>query len=319
MTTPAQQLETAIAQSLGEVIYGMSDTITGLSVCLIAQGHALLEGAPGLGKTLVAKSLARRLGRSFSRVQCTADLMPTDLTGIHIFRKDSSEFELVPGPLFADVVLVDEINRTGPKTQSALLQAMEERTISLDRKTYKLSGDMLVVATQNPHEFEGTYPLLESQLDRFLLKMVLQYPDAATEKKILAAYDGAATGHQVKDGSATSIDPELIARAREQSAAVHIADPVYDYATQIAHATRSHPAIDLGLSTRGLLALMRSARAVAAMRGSDFMIPDDIKNMTSAVVGHRLILSAEASLDDVDVDSLIHGIVESVEIPRQAA
>jgi len=245
--------------------------------------------------------------------------MPSDLTGVHVFNNQTSNFELVKGPLFADVILVDEINRTGPKTQSALLQAMEEQMISLDRETYTLSKDMLVVATQNPHEFEGTYPLIESQLDRFLLKLKLTYPDPRDEKQILKAYDTAGGGHDSVSGAATPVSSDLIVSARKQASEVHVSEPVYDYATQIASATRSHSAIELGLSTRGLLALMRSARANAAMNGKEFLTPDDIKSMIHAVAGHRIILNPQAMLDDVDPVTLLNDVVNTIEIPREAA
>lgn len=319
MSTAAEQFSQSLANSLHEVVYGMDDTITGIGISLIAGGHILLEGAPGLGKTLIAKSLAKRLGRSFSRVQCTADLMPSDLTGVHVFNKTSNKFELVKGPLFADVVLVDEINRTGPKTQSALLQAMEEQLISLDRETYELSKDMLVIATQNPHEYEGTYPLIESQLDRFLLKLRLHYPDQSDEKQILQAYDGPNGGHASKPAAVELIDESMITAAREQAARVHVSEPVYNYATQIAAATRSHPSIELGLSTRGLLALMRCARAAAAMAGSEFLTPDNIKDMIHNVAAHRLILSADAMLEDVRAGDLLKEIVDQVDVPRSVA
>jgi MoxR-like ATPase len=188
MTTPAESLYRALRENLNTVVFGLEAPIHGLALALISRGHVLLEGAPGLGKTLLAKSLARQLAGEFKRIQCTADMMPSDLTGIHVYNTREGAFELLRGPLFADVVLVDEINRTGPKTQSALLQAMEEGAITLDRTTYHLPENFFVIASQNPHEYEGTYPLLESQLDRFLIKLTVDYPGREVEKQILSAY-----------------------------------------------------------------------------------------------------------------------------------
>jgi MoxR-like ATPase len=318
MTTPAQELKGQLETSFGKVIYGLEPTIHGLTLALIARGQVLLEGVPGLGKTLLAKTLAQMLSGKFKRIQCTADMMPSDLTGIHVYNPEKRSFELIPGPLFADVVLVDEINRTGPKTQSALLQAMEEGSITIDRETYELAPDFFIIASQNSHEFEGTYPLPESQLDRFLLRLQLAYPDRDCEKRILAAYDRPGGGHS-HPAAIAPLTEDLIARSREQAAAIHVADAIYDYATRIAAASRTHHQISLGVSPRGILALMRCARVEAALRGAEFVTPDDVKAVAGPVMAHRLILNPEAVLEGIRPEDLCGAILDSVEVPRTEA
>ena len=318
MTTPAQELKRQLETNFSKVIYGLGPAIHGLTLALIARGQVLLEGVPGLGKTLLAKTLAQMLSGKFKRIQCTADMMPSDLTGIHVYNPDRRCFELIPGPLFADVVLVDEINRTGPKTQSALLQAMEEGSITIDRETYELARDFFIIASQNSHEFEGTYPLPESQLDRFLLRLQLDYPDRDCEKRILAAYDRPGGGHS-RSAVIQPLEDDLIARAREQAAAIHVSDAIYDYATRIAAASRTHHQISLGVSPRGILALMRCARVEAVLRGGEFVTPDDIKAVAGQVMAHRLILNPEAVLEGVRPDDLSVAILNSVEVPRTEA
>jgi len=267
---------------------------------------------------LLAKTLAQLLGGTFKRIQCTADMMPSDLTGIHVYNAEKQNFDLIPGPLFADVVLVDEINRTGPKTQSAFLQAMEEGTITIDHETYPLARDFFIIASQNPHDFEGTFPLPESQLDRFLLRLQLGYPDSACETRILKAYDHPGGGH-IQPPVTETLSNDLIGQARAQTAAIHVSDAVYDYTTQIAAATRSHHQISLGLSPRGALALMRCARVEAALRGAEFVIPDDIKAVTDAVMAHRLILTPDAVLEGIQSRELAASILDSIDVPRSGS
>ncbi|VAW81765.1 FIG022979: MoxR-like ATPases, partial [hydrothermal vent metagenome] len=244
-----------------------------------------------------------------------ADMMPSDLTGIHIYNAEKRSFELIPGPLFADVVLVDEINRTGPKTQSAFLQAMEEGSITIDRETYTLPENFFVIAAQNPHEFEGTFPLPESQLDRFLLRLQLAYPDAENEQSILKAYDHPGGGHSVTEVK-EKLPQTLIEQARTQAAGLHAAANIYAYVTDIATASRSHHRISLGLSPRGTLALMRCARVETALRGGEFVTPDDIKAVAKAVMAHRLILTPDSILEGLDSDDLITHILDSVAVPK---
>jgi len=316
---PAPELEARLAGGIGQVLFGMESAIHGLCLALVAQGQVLVEGVPGLGKTLLAKTLARQLRGRFKRIQCTADMMPSDMTGIHVYNSDKRAFDLLPGPLFADVVLVDEINRTGPKTQSALLQAMEEGAITIDRETYALPPDYFIIASQNPHELEGTYPLPESQLDRFLLRLTLTYPDAATERRVLAAYDHPGGGHRAAEEAIAPLPDGLLDAARRQAAAVRVADAVYDYVAAIAAASRNHTAVSLGLSTRGALALMRCTRVEAALRGGDFATPDDVKAVAPAVMAHRLILTPEAMLEGDDGVAMTQMILGQVPVPRDSA
>lgn len=316
MTTATRELLQAFETRIASAAFGLETVVRGLVAAAIVRGHVLLQGVPGTGKTLLARAFTRSLGGRFERVQCTADLMPSDLTGVHVFDAAKRAFVLRPGPLFGDVVLVDEINRSGPKTQSAMLQAMEERAIAIDRKVYSLSPNFLVVATQNPHDFEGTYPLPESQLDRFVMMIELSYPGLAAERAVLAAYDSPSATYVERLESIAPVAASLLDTARAEVSAVHVTAEVYDYALAIAAATRVNARISLGLSTRGVLALMRCARAEAALSGRDFVSPDDIKTVANAVIAHRLVLAPDASLDGVSAPEALAAVLGQVKVPR---
>jgi MoxR-like ATPase len=313
---PCGQLEAHLQAQIGGVVFGAQALLRDLAIALVVRGHVLLEGPPGVGKTLIARCLAQLLGGDFRRVQCTADLMPSDLSGVNVWRADAGRFELVKGPLFADVVLADELNRTGPKTQSALLEAMEERRITIDRDTYPLSAEFLVVATQNPQEFEGTFPLPESQLDRFLLRLVVDHAAADAEIEVLRAYDRGDAARERAVDALSSLPAGLLEAARTEAAAVHVSDALYGYVVALAAASRRHPQIAVGLSTRGVLALMRCARVEAALEGAAFVTPDHVKRVAPAVIAHRLTLAPEAALDELTAVALTETLLGNVPVPR---
>jgi MoxR-like ATPase len=297
------------------VVFGSEEVVHALTIALLGQGHILLEGAPGLGKTLLSKSFARVLGGAFKRIQGTADLLPTDITGVHVFNTQSATFEFQPGPLFADVVLMDEVNRAGPKTQSALLEAMEERQVTVDKETFPLPDGFLVIATQNPREFEGTYPLPESQMDRFMISVPVQYTAREDELRVLAAYNLPGSRRQA-EVSLETISSEDIATARGAVADVHLSDELMGYVLDIAAATRDSAHVNLGLSTRGALALARCARIEACLQGAEYVVPDHVKRVAPWVLEHRLLLSAEAALEGVTVAAVVGHALDNVAVPH---
>lgn len=311
MTNKAHDFEQLLQASLGKAVFGVEHIIHVLAVALIARGHILLEGAPGLGKTLLARTLSQALGGEFKRIQGTADLMPSDITGVHVFDTQKNDFVFHKGPVFADILLMDEINRAGPKTQSALLEAMEERQVSIDRNRFALADDFLVVATQNPHEFEGTYPLPESQLDRFLMRVPMDYPARDAEMRVVREYDMPLARPET---APATIPGGALDGARAAVAEVHVADELVGYCLDIAAATRQSEKVQLGLSTRGLLALVRCARIEAAIRGGDYVIPDDVKTTVPWVLPHRLLLTPEASLDGATAGEEVKRIIDAVPV-----
>jgi MoxR-like ATPase len=316
MSTSIEQLESLLAQELARVVIGTDVSLQALMIALVARGHVLVQGIPGLGKTLLAKTLARALGGEFKRIQGTADLMPSDITGVSVFDELTKAFNFRPGPLFADVVLVDEINRTGPKTQSALLEAMEERQVSVERSTFDLPPDFLLIATQNPREFEGTYPLPESQLDRFMLRLDMQYPERTAEAEILARYGGMGTAAQAALASVKAIDRALLGAARADVEAVHVSDALSAYVLDLARTSRGHARLQLGLSTRGALALLKAARILAALRAGEFVTPDDVKRAAVWVMPHRLVLTPEATLEGLTDLETVQNILAETPVPR---
>jgi MoxR-like ATPase len=316
MTTSIQTFESRLAAELGRVVVGAEGSIRALVVALVAHGHVLVQGVPGLGKTLLAKTLAKALGGEFKRIQGTPDLMPSDIIGVHVYDDSKREFVFRPGPLFADVVLMDEINRAGPKTQSALLEAMEERQVSVDRSVFALPADFLVLATQNPREFEGTYPLPESQLDRFMLRIDVDYPAREAEAEILARYGGKLASTQSPSESVAHVQRSLLTEARVEAERIHVSEALVAYVLDLARASRENQRISLGLSTRGALALMKAARVAAGLRGADFVSPDDVKEVAAWVMPHRLALTPEAALEGTRDIELVRSLLADTPVPR---
>jgi MoxR-like ATPase len=316
MSASIQQLEESLNRELGQVVIGCSSAVRQLVIALIARGHVLVQGVPGLGKTLLAKALARALGGEFKRIQGTADLMPSDITGVHVFDEAQRTFVFRPGPLFADVVLVDEINRAGPKTQSALLEAMEERQVSVERAAWQLPEDFLVIATQNPREFEGTYPLPESQLDRFMLRIDMDYPAREAEADILTRYGGVTAAAQAALGAVTVLERRLLGEARAEADRIRVADGLLAYVLDLARASREHARLTLGVSTRGALALVKAARITAGLRGGEFVTPDDVKDAAAGVLAHRLVLTPEAALEGTSDADVVRALLAETPVPR---
>ena len=302
----------SVVDNVTSVISGKEDAIRLALVCMVAEGHLLIEDVPGVGKTSLAKALARSIDGEYSRIQFTPDLLPSDVTGVVVYKRNSDTFEFRQGGIFANVVLGDEINRASPKTQSALLEAMEERQVTVDATSYLLEAPFMVIATQNPNEPEGTYPLPESQLDRFLMRIEMGYPDKASEIEILDHHGSAAGGADDVSAVVTAAD------VREMSAVaanVHVAPALKGYLVDLADATRRHPRIALGVSPRGTLALLRAARALAASVGREFVLPDDLKALAGPVLEHRLVLTPEASMGGATQVDLLDDVVASVPVP----
>ena len=316
MSASILELESRLVRELGRAVIGAQSAARALTIALVARGHVLVQGAPGLGKTLLAKALARTLGGQFKRIQGTPDLMPSDIIGVHVFDEARSAFVFRPGPLFADVVLVDEINRAGPKTQSALLEAMEERQVSIEREALPLPEDFLVLATQNPREFEGTYPLPESQLDRFMLRIEVDYPAREAEAEILARYGRMLTHAQATLAEVAPLPAALLAEARAAAEAMHVEAPLIAYVLDLAQASRAHPRLSLGLSTRGALSLLKAARITAGLRSADFVTPDDVKQAAVWVMAHRLVLTPEAALEGTTDVEVVASLLAETPVPR---
>ena len=300
---------------LAKVIVGQSDLVDGALIALLCGGHALIEGVPGLGKTLSVKTLARGLNIAFQRVQCTSDLMPADLLGTNVLNLSSGTFSLHRGPMFTDLLLVDEINRMPPRTQAALLESMEERQVTIDGDRYPLSGVFTVLATQNPVEFEGTYPLPEAQLDRFLLKIKIHYPSAEEELTILEKHNApsAADTTQVE---IASIEGDVLQQAQRELRELRLEPSLLRYISDIARRTRNWPSVSLGASPRAAISVMLVAKALAALSDRDYVIPDDVKAAAMPALRHRLVLRPEAELEGFDTDRVLTDVLAAVEVPK---
>jgi len=305
-----------VRSELSKVLVGQREVADQLLLVLLCGGHAVIEGVPGLAKTLAVKSLARICGLGFQRVQCTADLMPADITGTSIFNLATSTFSLHRGPVFTDLLLVDEINRTAPRTQAALLEAMEERQITIDGARYALPENFTVLATQNPVEFEGTYPLPEAQLDRFLLKIRILYPAEEEEIEIVSRHGAGFDARGFEEIVLTPIAPGLLAAARAEIARVTVEPAIYTYIVALIRRTRDWPSISLGASPRAAVGFFLAARALAAMEGRDYLLPDDVKAVALPVLRHRLLLKPEADLEGLTSDQVIQQVLSTVEVPR---
>jgi MoxR-like ATPase len=306
-----------IRGELRKVIVGQDEVVEQSLVALFAEGHALIEGVPGTAKTLLVKTLARILGAEFTRIQFTPDLMPSDITGTNVFNPATASFSLRRGPVFTDVLLADEINRTPPKTQAALLEAMEERQVSIDGETHPLSPVFTVFATENPIEYEGTYPLPEAQLDRFLLKIVVGYPSAEEESRVVSHWDEGFSARRLQDVDVRALqDPEAITRCRAEVGAARVEPGVRSYLVEIVRRTREHPSVSYGASPRASVALLLCSKALAAMRGREFATPDDVRDIARPVLRHRISLRADAELDGATTDGVINDILGTVEVPR---
>lgn len=307
----------AVRSEVAKAIVGQDAAVTGLVIAVLAGGHVLLEGVPGVAKTLLVRSLAQTLAVDTRRVQFTPDLMPGDVTGSLIYDARSAEFSLREGPVFTNLLLADEINRTPPKTQAALLEAMEERQVSIDGTPRPLPDPFMVVATQNPVEYEGTYPLPEAQLDRFLLKLVLPLPERNQEIEVLSRH---ATGFDPRDlggaGLSAVAGPADLAAAREQVRTVGASAEVLGYIVDLVRATRTSPSVALGVSPRGATALLASARAWAWLSGRGYVTPDDVKALALPTLRHRIQLRAEAEMEGVTTESVVNGVLRSVPVPR---
>jgi MoxR-like ATPase len=306
-----QDFAIQLIDNVEKVIFGKRDVVELTAICLLCQGHLLIEDVPGVGKTMLAKALAKSIGGQFKRIQFTPDMLPADVTGTSIYNQKTGDFEFRAGPIMAQIVLSDEINRATPKTQAALLEAMEERQVTVDGVTHSLARPFLVLATQNPIEYEGTFPLPEAQLDRFLMRISLGYPTASQQIAILDAQQYA---HPIESITQITTAENLLAM-QEQLKSVYVDGLIKEYIVQLVDGTRSHPDVYLGASPRGALALYRTTQARAAVHGRDYVIPDDVKALAHATLSHRIIISPAARIKDVSPESILDEMMKTTPVP----
>jgi MoxR-like ATPase len=300
-----------VIRNVSRVILGKEQAIQQTLLALLCEGHLLIEDVPGLGKTMLARSIATSIGCSFNRIQFTPDMLPSDVTGVSVYNQKNQEFEFRPGPIFAQIVLADEINRATPKTQAALLEAMEERQVTIDGVTYEMQRPFLVLATQNPIEYEGTFPLPEAQVDRFIMRIHLGYPDRRHE---IAMLDSQQDHHPIQDLEQV-VSREDLVRAQQAVKQVYVDDQIKEYIVAITEATREHPDVYLGASPRGSLALYKTARALAAVQNREFVLPDDIKSLAIPTLAHRIIISPSARIKNISSEAILQDILQSVPVP----
>jgi MoxR-like ATPase len=305
------ELFDSIARNVEQVIQGKSDVVALAMMCLLSEGHLLIEDVPGVGKTSLAKALANSIDCTWKRVQFTPDLLPSDVVGVTVWNRGTDRFEFRPGPVFANIVLGDEINRASPKTQSSLLEAMEERQVTVDGTSYRLEPPFMVIATQNPADHEGTYPLPENQLDRFLMRISIGYPDRQSEIEILDVHAGLTTLPTVR-AVATATQVESMVHAVRT---VHVAPAIKSYLVDLADTSRRHPGVHLGMSPRATLSLLRASRARAAASGRNYVTPDDVKALAGPVLAHRFVLSPDAQLQGADARAVVQDVLASVPVP----
>jgi len=314
--TAVPQLVQHIRDEMSKVVVGQDELRNQCVIALLCRGHVLLEGVPGIAKTLTVKALSRLLRLGFQRVQCTSDLMPADIVGTNVLNMATSTFQLHQGPVFTDLLLVDEVNRMPPRTQAALLECMEEHQVTIDGKGYPLSSFFTVFATQNPIEFEGTYPLPEAQLDRFLLKLRVPYPAAQDEVRLLANVQNGFESRELDKINFLPVGTGLLEDAQRQVRSVTVEEALFSYIVQIVRRTRDWPSLSLGASPRAAVSLMAVSKAFAAMDGRDYVIPDDVKVSSRPVLRHRIILRPEADLEGITPDQVVDDVLRAVEVPK---